>query len=353
MSSNINPNNVNGNFPVAGQDNDSQGFRDNFTNILNNFTQAATEITTLQNSVTTIQSTIPTSGNVNGVYGNFSQKVQVNSLTANANVTTTGGSFIGNTITTPAGTGANLTIGPDGNADVIINAANVWLTAGHLRSTASSFLLANVFPTTANLFGNATSVIIGNVDGTVQARGNVMASNFLFANGVTVVSTIATGGGSTYTNANVTSYLPTHSGNIGATNINTTYSVTTANVVASQNITANNLIVSGTGTTQLAGNLGVALGAIGTTSNIASLFWLNATTVNAFGSATVVNMGATNGVVNVYGGLTLGSAIQFANLTTTQISAITPTSRGMTVYNYTTGNVQVYNGTKWANIQLS
>jgi hypothetical protein len=351
MSSNINPNNINGNFPVAGQDNDSQGFRDNFTNILNNFTQAATEITTLQNSVTTIQSTIPTSGNVNGVYGNFSQKVLVNSLQANANVTTTGGSFIGNTITTPAGTGANLVIDPDGNADVIINAANVWLNAGHLSSTASSFLLANVFPTTANLFGNATSVIIGNVAGNVQARGNIVASDFLFANGVTVVSTL--GGGSVYSNANVTSYLPTHSGNIGATNINVQYGVLTGNVTASQNITANNLIVSGTGTTQLAGNLGVALGAIGTTSNIASLFWLNATTVNAFGTATVVNMGATNGVVNVYGGLTLGSAIQFANLTTTQISAITPTSRGMTVYNYTTGNVQIYNGTKWANIQLS
>jgi hypothetical protein len=35
--SNINPNNINGSYPIAGQDNDSQGFRDNFTNILNNF----------------------------------------------------------------------------------------------------------------------------------------------------------------------------------------------------------------------------------------------------------------------------------------------------------------------------
>jgi hypothetical protein len=25
----------------------------------------------------------------------------------------------------------------------------------------------------------------------------------------------------------------------------------------------------------------------------------------------------------------------------------------MTVYNYTSGNIQVYNGTKWANITLS
>jgi hypothetical protein len=42
--SNINPNNINGSFPVAGQDNDSQGFRDNFTNILNNFSFAKAEL---------------------------------------------------------------------------------------------------------------------------------------------------------------------------------------------------------------------------------------------------------------------------------------------------------------------
>ena len=48
MSSNINPNNINGSYPVAGQDNDSQGFRDNFTNIKTNFTYAANEISELQ-----------------------------------------------------------------------------------------------------------------------------------------------------------------------------------------------------------------------------------------------------------------------------------------------------------------
>ena len=46
--SNINPNNINGGFPIAGQDNDSQGFRDNFTYILNNFAAAKAEIEDLQ-----------------------------------------------------------------------------------------------------------------------------------------------------------------------------------------------------------------------------------------------------------------------------------------------------------------
>lgn len=51
MSSNINPNNINGAYPVAGQDNNSQGFRDNFTSTKTNFQYAADEITDLQNKV--------------------------------------------------------------------------------------------------------------------------------------------------------------------------------------------------------------------------------------------------------------------------------------------------------------
>jgi hypothetical protein len=51
MTSAINPNNIDGAYPVAGQDNSSQGFRDNFTNIKVNFQDAAAEITDLQNKV--------------------------------------------------------------------------------------------------------------------------------------------------------------------------------------------------------------------------------------------------------------------------------------------------------------
>lgn len=48
MSSNINPNNIDGTYPIAGQDNDSQGFRTNFTNIKNNFIYSKAEIEDLQ-----------------------------------------------------------------------------------------------------------------------------------------------------------------------------------------------------------------------------------------------------------------------------------------------------------------
>ena len=48
MTSAINPNNIDGAYPVAGQDNNSQGFRDNFTNTKTNFQYAANEISDLQ-----------------------------------------------------------------------------------------------------------------------------------------------------------------------------------------------------------------------------------------------------------------------------------------------------------------
>lgn len=58
MASAINPNSINSAYPVAGQDNNTQGFRSNFAAIKTNFTYAATEITALQaNAVLTSTST--------------------------------------------------------------------------------------------------------------------------------------------------------------------------------------------------------------------------------------------------------------------------------------------------------
>lgn len=47
----INTNGIRTNYPVPGVNNDSQGFRDNFTSIKNNLDSASTEITDLQNKV--------------------------------------------------------------------------------------------------------------------------------------------------------------------------------------------------------------------------------------------------------------------------------------------------------------
>ena len=50
MASNINTTNINESYPVAGVDNDSQGFRDNFATIKNNFVSAKSEIESLQDN---------------------------------------------------------------------------------------------------------------------------------------------------------------------------------------------------------------------------------------------------------------------------------------------------------------
>jgi hypothetical protein len=68
MPSAINPNNIDGQYPVAGQDNNSQGFRDNFTNTKTNFQFAANEITELQGNA--ILKTALTGTTLNNNMGN-------------------------------------------------------------------------------------------------------------------------------------------------------------------------------------------------------------------------------------------------------------------------------------------
>jgi hypothetical protein len=64
MPSLINTTEIDTEFPVPGQDNDSQGFRDNFTNIKTNLDTAKTEIETLQDTTVKINAdtTFLTSG---------------------------------------------------------------------------------------------------------------------------------------------------------------------------------------------------------------------------------------------------------------------------------------------------
>ena len=64
MASNIVPGNINVTYPVAGQDNSSQGMRDNFTAIKNNFTEAASEITNLQTNKASLNSSSNFSDNI-------------------------------------------------------------------------------------------------------------------------------------------------------------------------------------------------------------------------------------------------------------------------------------------------
>jgi predicted acyltransferase (DUF342 family) len=442
MSSNINPNNINGNFPVAGQDNDSQGFRDNFTNILNNFSFASSEVTDLQNSINNIRLYVATNGNVSPYYANVAQSLTVNKTSslvgdvlASANVTiagnlivtgniyetgtitinqqeivagniTTSGNIVTNNITTLAGTNGNLSLDPDGGGWITAN-GNIRVS-GNISNVAGlqAVAIGNVTPgsgafTTGSFTSNVTLANLlvntnGAVTGALNVTGNIVAGNIstpagglitatvLGANGITITGNVNANGGNIVTTAStvslfnstattVSAFGAATTVNIGNTNGNTNISGNatvsgTASITGNTSITGNatiggtasitgNTSITGNatigGTASITGNVNANGGNIVTTSSNVLLFNTTATTVNAFGDATTINIGNTSGNTNINGFLTVSSAIQFANLTTTQINAITPTNRGMTVFNFTTGNVQVYNGTKWANITLS
>ena len=102
MTSAINPNNINGAYPVAGQDNNSQGFRDNFTNTKTNFQYAADEISDLQSKVvlkaaltgTTLDNNMLGSIVSNGVVQNFGlTRVALNTVSGSVNINYAAGHY--------------------------------------------------------------------------------------------------------------------------------------------------------------------------------------------------------------------------------------------------------------------
>jgi hypothetical protein len=114
--SSINPNNIDGAYPIAGQDNDSQGFRDNFTNIRTNFQFASSEITDLANKVVLKQAL------VGGVLNNDFAGTQL------SNAAISGISEIRRDFTTVTG---NVTVSfGDGHYQKMTLGGNVTLTLG-------------------------------------------------------------------------------------------------------------------------------------------------------------------------------------------------------------------------------
>jgi hypothetical protein len=89
MASNIVPGNIDPTFPTAGQDNSSQGFRDNFSGIKNNFTEAKTEIEALQSNKANLNSTNDFTGNTiaNAVLKDNSETVYNHGTVSSGSIT--------------------------------------------------------------------------------------------------------------------------------------------------------------------------------------------------------------------------------------------------------------------------
>jgi hypothetical protein len=89
MASSINPNNIDGAYPVAGQDNNSQGFRDNFTNIKVNFQYAEDEINDLQTNAV-LKSALSGGTVDNNMNNGTIYAVNLNDVSTSRTVNTTG-----------------------------------------------------------------------------------------------------------------------------------------------------------------------------------------------------------------------------------------------------------------------
>jgi hypothetical protein len=170
MTSAINPNNINGAYPVAGQDNNSQGFRDNFTNTKTNFEYAASEISDLQNKAVLKSSLTGTTLN-NNMGGSLLSNAQLQDMSATVVAL---GSVTGSQVIDYAA-GPYYTLATTGSVTLSFNNFPTAGTLGCCRvritvaSTAHTVTLpAAVTIGTTNLQGYASNIITFNQTGTYE-----------------------------------------------------------------------------------------------------------------------------------------------------------------------------------------
>ena len=217
MTSAINPNDIDGTYPIAGQDNNSQGFRDNFTNTKTNFQYAANEITDLQTNVvlkaaltgTVLDNDMGGSplSNANisdfsavaAILGSLSGSVTINYVAGHYQTVTTGGSISLAFTNFPAA----------GNFGVV----RVQITANNTAYTVT--LPAAVSVGTSNLQGYSSGVITFNRVGTYTY-------DFTTSDGGTTISVFDCSQNQDPIYLPSTQNLGTGSGALGAINLTTT-----------------------------------------------------------------------------------------------------------------------------------
>lgn len=320
MTSQINFNNIDGTYPIAGQDNSSQGFRDNFTNTKNNFEIAYNEISDLQ-SKAILKSPLNNGIFNNDMQGNLISNPKFQGIREQIyNIGSVSGS-----ITVDFNTGSYQTMTLAGSTS-IGSFANFSQTNGSfarlkLEVTISDTSYTLTFPSSVSInvehiagwnVSNRTITFddpgtyvyeLNTTDGgtsfnlidLTNNKTNIMGGNLIISTGVNGIA--ANGIIMTVTNVGGVAV-----GNIQATNfIGNIVSIGSTNINATGNITANYLVA----------NLGIA-GTLITTAqpNITSLGNLNSLTVTA--NASIGNL-TINGITDMCGGDMYG--IQYANAT--------------------------------------
>jgi len=126
MTSQINPADIDGNYPIAGVSNNTQGMRDNFTNTRTNFQYAADEITDLQNKAVLKAALSGTT-----LDNNLGNNVVYNALVKGISGTVVAIANTSGTITIDCSAGPYQSINMAGNVSLSFT-SNTWPTAGTL-----------------------------------------------------------------------------------------------------------------------------------------------------------------------------------------------------------------------------
>ena len=320
MTSQINPNNVNGNFPIAGVPNSTQGFRDNFTNIKTNFEFAETEIDDLQSKA--ILKSALAGGTLDNNVGN--------NLVYNARVQGISGTLvqIANTagvINIDASAGPYQSIVMGGNINLAFT-ANTWTAAG-----AYGKVRVEITGTTGQTITLPSAV----TQGTLGIQGINAGVITLAASGTYEFDFSTSDGGSTLTVFDLNRPLSYY-----------TNPLTVAATTVSTSAGSGALVVSGgvgiDGNLYVSGNIVGSVVATGNTfvgnTTVGNL--LTAGFVSATGNVTGGNV-LTGGVVSAAGNITSGNLLSATlSLSGNVLSAINLTANVTTTANVAGGNVK-------------
>jgi hypothetical protein len=289
--SNINPQNIDGTFPIAGQDNNSQGFRDNFTNTINNFTFAASELSDLQTyavvtgPLTSVGQTGTPTNNMNYTYLTKPQLLGAVETSKNVgNIATSG------TIQVDWSQGHYQTVGATGS--VSLSFTSTWPTTSLYTKLR---LQIKAWGTTTIALDPKVSVNVNSIQG-------VSANVLTLSDGVYAFEFSTADAGATIA---IRDLRRNYAGNLSSSSA----TFTTANITGNLTVTT---ITSSTGSN---GNITIdpdGLADVVLTNNT-NLYLLDSTPSTSTTSGTIINFGGAGIAGNIYSGAYINAASGIVN----------------------------------------
>ena len=342
MTSQINPNDIDGNYPIAGVSNNTQGMRDNFTNTRTNFQYASEEITDLQSKAllkaaltgTTLDNNLANNVMYNAQIRGFSgTTVAIANTSGTINIDCNAGHYqsiymagnislgfdsntwpiagtagmirtqitvdqAGRTMALPVAVSNGITGIQGFSSNVITFAQSGTYEFGFLTTTGGSNITIfdlnrplSYYTNDVTMLGNLT--VSGNVSGNINSTGNITAGNLnaaglsLSSNVVSVLNVTGNvNGGNLRTPGLISATGNITGGNVlGGANVNAT-SLTGTTVSVSGNVTGGNVLSAGTaailsGTAVSAGGTAGAGYKFSSTANLGVFFGSGAPTLSA------------------------------------------------------------------------